>query len=358
MSTISEHSFGLQFVAYSPDSRLLATLGTINDGFLHIWLIDNQTGLPTLLATNKCTNIVRHVCWMGRALICVGVRFIKIWRPDERPVSPTSDGMSNVIGSGVAHMTLAGKNVLLGALIETTFTAVAAKSATVAIVCTDAGEIYQLEDDGHMQCLTKIASVTFPVSATEVTSARQLIVAGANDQMQLADLPQESYLDVSSRPVSRPASPIKSHSFSRPTSPVKTCNVSRPMTPSRSPTSQRATIAVGVIDDIVVAIDSSRTTNIYTLETLTESDKPAEPRVRLSSSSSGFLGARALHQGASASFLTWSGNGIVTGWSRDGDSQFCLQTHTTENAEQDLRTVSSIPGTSLIIAGDSAGILS
>lgn len=136
---ISEHSFGVQAVAFDRQGTLLATLGTINDGFLFIWELDRKLGSTTLLASNKCTTLVKQMAWMGRNLVTVGVRFIKVWRPDE--VTPSS-GVDKDQAHGLSHpgfKPLAGRNTLLGDMIEVTFTAIVALSDDRAVICSDAG---------------------------------------------------------------------------------------------------------------------------------------------------------------------------------------------------------------------------
>lgn len=65
---LSEHTFGVTAVSFSPDGRYLATLGTPNDGFLFIWAISNN-GAARLHASNKCTSIIRGMTWIGNNLI-------------------------------------------------------------------------------------------------------------------------------------------------------------------------------------------------------------------------------------------------------------------------------------------------
>ncbi|KAI6864929.1 hypothetical protein KC334_g20143, partial [Hortaea werneckii] len=89
VSTLSEHSFGVHALSFSPDSKYLASLGTINDGFLYLWQIDNRTGSATLYASNKCTTLTNCMTWIGGSLVTAGLRYLRVWRPDEEAGNET-----------------------------------------------------------------------------------------------------------------------------------------------------------------------------------------------------------------------------------------------------------------------------
>jgi WD40 repeat protein len=69
LAILNEHTFGVRAVAFSPDSRYLASLGTMNDGFLYIWAINVKTGTTRLHSSNKCTSFIKDIAWMGNNLI-------------------------------------------------------------------------------------------------------------------------------------------------------------------------------------------------------------------------------------------------------------------------------------------------
>jgi len=56
-------------VAFSPNSKFLATLGEVNDGFLYIWNVNTKNGVATLHASNKCTTTIKQIAWMGDTLV-------------------------------------------------------------------------------------------------------------------------------------------------------------------------------------------------------------------------------------------------------------------------------------------------
>ncbi|KAM9924211.1 hypothetical protein OXX59_004684 [Metschnikowia pulcherrima] len=114
-AVIREHTFGVEHVEFAPNSRYLCSLGTVNDGFLHVWKYSATT--VTHRAANKCTNTVNDVLWHANAtefgeIVTLGLRSIRIWSLDTRePNSP----------SKVAA--LRGRNIILGRFLESNFQA-------------------------------------------------------------------------------------------------------------------------------------------------------------------------------------------------------------------------------------------
>lgn len=69
LTAITDHSYGIRGLAFSPTSQYLATLGDVNDGFLFVWAVSLKNGTAKLHSANKCTSFVRAMCWMGQCLI-------------------------------------------------------------------------------------------------------------------------------------------------------------------------------------------------------------------------------------------------------------------------------------------------
>ena len=66
VAIFTEHSHGVSAVAFSPDSRFLASLGSIQDGFLHIWAVKAKSGSARLCSSNKCTSYICVLKWIGK----------------------------------------------------------------------------------------------------------------------------------------------------------------------------------------------------------------------------------------------------------------------------------------------------
>lgn len=342
VATISEHSFGVQAVAFSPDSKLLATLGTVNDGFLHIWDVDERTGAATLMASNKCTNIVKQIAWIGRCLITVGVRFVKVWRPDEVTASSGTAGDQTCVLSSPNHKPLAGRNTLLGDLLEATFTAVVSLSETKAALCTDAGDVCLLDDTDKQQRLDRLQTLDFGTTAACVSSQSQLIVSGAHGGIAVVDLS-----DLSAK-VDSPYAPDSLRAV--PPRKVAAKAKSFPM-------------AVGLLPNALITIENSHSIQLRRPPG-GGSDDTFPVLSTLSAHAGPVLGLRALSSSDSlcSSFLTWSDGGSIIGWNSAGDPTFTLsvpleQVSDTYNMTNELRTVSSLLQSSHVVTGDRYGVL-
>lgn len=97
---VFEHSFGILHLHFSPDLKLLMSLGVVSDGFVKVWKIGSTI---SLLSLNKCTSLVNQVIWQNpHSFVTIGLRFIKVWHIDGNKV-------------------LKGRNAILGPLINSNF---------------------------------------------------------------------------------------------------------------------------------------------------------------------------------------------------------------------------------------------
>lgn len=69
VAILLEHSHGVAAVAFSPDSRYIASLGTTQDGFLHMWTFNPRAGSAKLHSSSKCTSLVRTMLWTTKDLL-------------------------------------------------------------------------------------------------------------------------------------------------------------------------------------------------------------------------------------------------------------------------------------------------
>lgn len=70
---LNEHTYGVRAVAFSPDQKYLASLGSPNDGFLYVWSINQRTGAAKLHSSNKCTSFVKQMIWLGNNIITYAI---------------------------------------------------------------------------------------------------------------------------------------------------------------------------------------------------------------------------------------------------------------------------------------------
>lgn len=112
LACISEHTFGVNSLSFSGDSRYLVSLGVSTDATLNIWKLSKSKSQFNvfLFGSNKCTSIVNNVIWEHNFLFTFGLRHIKLWKPDDR--ESTFKNLNIV----------KGKAVLLGNLLNENFT--------------------------------------------------------------------------------------------------------------------------------------------------------------------------------------------------------------------------------------------
>ncbi|KAK0282361.1 hypothetical protein LTR91_009067 [Friedmanniomyces endolithicus] len=196
---LSEHTFGVHALRFSPDSKYLASLGTVNDGFLYVWQIDDRTGAAALHASNKCTTFINSMAWMGTSIVTVGLRFVKVWRPDEAagtetrradtslsPATPRlrAENRSSDFGNSILsprHKVLAGKNSLLGEVLDCNFVCALPISATEMVVCAESGEICFVEYTGDSPTLSHLITADWRICSAMLDGPETLHVFGVDD---------------------------------------------------------------------------------------------------------------------------------------------------------------------------------
>lgn len=337
LAVIPEHTFGVQAVAFSPDSKHLASLGTVNDGFLYIWSIDDKTGSATLVASNKCSNLIKQMAWSGQILITVGLRFIKIWRPHEDPLT-SSGTLDHKLVRG--HKPLAGRNALLGELLEATFTCVVPISEDKAFVCSDGGDICLLDDSERNQRLIRVATVDFGVTSACLDSQSRLLVTGLNGKIKTFDITQ---LQRTTLPASTPPGSTSSERSSL--------------------TRTNHFVAMGTIGDIGITVDNHHGVQLRRLSDLA-SGNFQDTIHNVPAHSDAVLGVRA-HQSPNASnsaFLTWSAGGTVIYWSAACEMTASFNVPMSQsvdmyNIANELKSVTSSAVSPITISGDRYGML-
>ncbi|THX77602.1 WD40 repeat-like protein [Aureobasidium pullulans] len=339
VASISEHTFGVQSVSFAPDSKYLASLGTVNDGFLYVWSIDERGGSPTLIASNKCTTSVRHMGWMGCSLVTVGLRFIKVWRPNDLPASVNENSERGYGLYNRQHKPLAGRNTLLGDLLDATFTCVAPFSETKAVVCTDGGDICILDDDEKNQRLIRVTNVDFSITAACIGPDSQVIITGLDGSIEVFDLDELN------------------RSFVLPNTPAGSKNLTRPSTPGY--------VAVGSVGDAVVTVDNSHGIQLRNIVPKSRDEESDQAVIqKLPAHSDAVLGVRAITapNEQDIAFISWSANGTVIFWSSECEAKAMVfipmdQHVDMYNVVNELKTVVAFSDVSHAVSGDKYGVL-
>ncbi|KAK0961679.1 hypothetical protein LTR91_019792 [Friedmanniomyces endolithicus] len=310
---LSEHTFGVHALRFSPDSKYLASLGTVNDGFLYVWQIDDRTGAAALHASNKCTTFINSMAWMGTSIVTVGLRFVKVWRPDEdagietrradTTLSPTTprlraENRSSDFGNSILsprHKVLAGKNSLLGEVLDCNFICALPISATEMIVSAESGEICFLDNTGESPTLSHVTTADWRICSAMLDGPGILHVFGVDDTSStfaVSDLRNG------------PADP--GHRSRRKTiSPYRQLNET-----TGTP------VAVASMDGLQVRLYSRG--GVVISRDISDATQPS--CVRLSGPADAVAGVAALDSDASRgpNFFTYSGKGILQTWDAEG----------------------------------------
>ncbi|CZS98459.1 probable transcriptional repressor rco-1 [Rhynchosporium graminicola] len=345
LAILNEHTYGVRAVAFSPGHKYLASLGSPNDGFLYVWSINQKTGAARLHSSNKCTSVIKQMVWLGSSIVTIGTRHIKIWRvEDSRPVSPSKqrfalDGTPIPMPGIPPLKTLIGRNVLLGPLVEITFTTLAAISEHKAIVCSEKGDICLLDDtDGSK--LIKLATTGFSVTCIAIDNrARRVRIGGRNGNVKSMSL------DDLLTPSTPPESPTPS------------------IVDSNQSNEAGHLCAMGYAAGSLITVDSK-----HSIEISMPGSDDADPELQntpFPAHGDSVLGVRLLspENVMKAAFLTWSSNGTVVFWDLHGSSKASLTveveqiTSSEEELPNQCQIVRASQGVAFLVTGDRYGVL-
>ncbi|KAK4098253.1 WD40 repeat-like protein [Parathielavia hyrcaniae] len=338
--SISEHTFGVKAVAWSPDTRYLASLGAANDGFVYLWKLDPRTGAVKLFQQNKCTSFVKGMVWMGNSLVTLGVRHVKVWRVDDgaegSPIKPKFPGEAPVPAPPPqAQKPLPGRNILLGPLLDATFSCALPISDDKAIICSETGSVCLLDDTNKQMKLVKVLEVDFCVTC--ISSRGDNVYVGGKDG-HFAVISLESILTGSPEPTAS--------------------------------TSELAAglIAMGFLAENLVTIDSKRSIKIWNSDYTPggAGEQKDKAHIPLPGAGDPITGIQRLSAPNSlgASFFTWSGPGRVTAWDLNGmiKSSFDIPIEqvdmgTDSDPVNQIAVARATNDGSLFMAGDKLGVL-
>lgn len=334
--SISEHAFGVKAVAWSADTRWLASLGAANDGFLYLWKIDARTGSAKLHQQNRCTSNIRGMVWVGNSLVTLGVRHVKVWKvDDESSGSPTKAKFVGESSSNpkTSRKALPGRNVLLGPLLEATFTCAAVFDDNRIIICSEGGDICVVDDDGKQMKLLCCMSLDFPIATITIRHATAYIGGKAG---QFATLSVRAVLDC-----------------------LPDCVLSQGQAPA-------GLSAMGFLIENLVTIDAKHSIDIWSSNYLPGQTEKDDSHIQIPGHGEQILGIQALPKPnrQNASFVTWSGAGRVAFWNMDGKimSSFDvpieqITPETDMDQSNQLNVVRITRGGKMLVAGDRAGML-
>ncbi|KAL5615428.1 hypothetical protein BROUX41_005474 [Berkeleyomyces rouxiae] len=335
--SISEHSYGVRAVAWSHDTRFLASLGTINDGFLYLWKVDPRTGAAKLFQQNRCTSSIKDMVWMGNNLITLGVRHVKSWKvEDSNSPSPvkTRFNADNSFSTPVQpQKTLPGRNVLLGSLIDSTFTCAAVVDDSRTIICSEAGDVCLLDDDGKQMKLQRVLRLEFSISSITIRDLTAYVSGKAGqfvtlDVARVVDFQDDSILETTQAP--------------------------------------NGIVAMGFLRNNFVTIDFNRSVEIWDRDYLPGQMKDDPSRILIPGHDEAIIGVQALLRPNlhAADFITWSGSGKMVQWDVDGQIKSTFDvpiehvpTGSDLEPENQLTVMRADSSGNLIATGDRVGVL-
>lgn len=334
--SISEHTFGVNAVAWSPDGRYLASLGHANDGFLYIWKIDARTGAAKLLQQSRCTSYVRGMTWLGSSLVTFGVRHIKVWRVEE--IQSTSPVKHKFTGDGSfpspsAQKTLPGRNILLGSLLEATFTAAVALDRHKALVCSEHGDVCLLDDTNKQMKLIRVRNMGFPIHCASVRKGLAYVGGTFGN---LASLRVDDLL----------------------------CCKEDCLVDANQP--RHGLLAMGFLTSHLVTVDANRSIDIWDAEHMPGGNTSHRVHMPIPGHSEPLMGVQSLPNANSrgAAFYTWSESGRVITWDMEGKIKSTLDVPIDQLASateldpvNQLSIVRATENLKLFVAADKLGVL-
>lgn len=164
VAVITQHSFGVRFLRWSPCGSFLASLGTLNDGYLHIWQVQERG--VRLHSSNKCIAQVEDMRWLSdRLLITVGDHHVRVWKVEEK-----EGGLQNV-------QVLSGRNPVMGLVNNVTCTSVCPISQLEAVIGSKEGLVAVLNVSEETPKLSIRWQKLAPVSAVSMSSDGELCLA-------------------------------------------------------------------------------------------------------------------------------------------------------------------------------------
>ncbi|KAI0011674.1 WD domain-containing protein [Xylariaceae sp. FL0662B] len=336
--SISEHAFGVNAIAWSPDSKYLASLGSANDGFLYIWRIDTRTGAAKLFQQNRCTSYIRGMIWIGNNLVTLGVRHIKVWRIDEAQPPPPSPMKQKFFGdmnspANAQQKALPGRNVLLGNMIEATFSCAAAIDDARAIICSETGDVCLLDDTNKQMKLTHVLESGFNTTCVAIREGVAYI-GGRSGSLATVDL--TSFME---------------------------CN---PDSLRASTESFAGLFALGFLRENMVTVDAKRSIHVWKLGNSSDSVDTESSPIPISGHQDSILGVEALDRPntSDADFYSWSGSGHVILWDLEGKIKSSFDVPLDQACFDDephpvnqLTLVRATKGGQFFVAGDKLGVL-
>jgi WD40 repeat protein len=267
---------------------------------------------------------------------------VKVWRVvDDAVISPSKQKFGSETSTPAtptqitATRTLAGRNCLLGSLVDSIFTCVASISDRVAVICSEKGDICLLEDDHEGTKLVKVGETGFQTACIAVDFECRVVRIGGRSGMMT---------NLSFDDLIHPQTPLE------------------PASAVDSPGA--ATLcAMAFIADVFVTVDTHHAIKFF-MKDASDQVKDTAP---LTAHADAVLGVKLLCQPnqMNAAFYTWSANGKVLFWDLQGRSKGSMQVEVEQSPiledetlpQNQCQIVRAAKGATFFVTGDKYGIL-
>lgn len=164
VAVITQHSFGVRFLRWSPCGSFLASLGTLNDGYLHIWQVQDKG--VRLHSSNKCIAQVEDMRWLSdKIVITVGDHHVRVWKVEEK-----EGGLQNV-------QVLSGRNPVMGLVNSVTCTSVCPINQIEAVIGSKEGLVAVLNVSEETPKLSIRWQKLSPITAICMDSDGEICIA-------------------------------------------------------------------------------------------------------------------------------------------------------------------------------------
>ena len=271
---------------------------------------------------------------------------MKVWRT---PVSPSKmrlekDDIGIELSNSSSPKAFAGRNCLLGPLMDATFTSIAVISDRRAILCTSQGDICILDDSHQTQRLEKVARVDFGILCVVFDHAHGLVWVGGR-QGTLRSM----HLNTLIKPTVSSFQPGTISSSS-----------------SNSLEIVPDTIAIGFVRGRIITIDSHRVIEIRGLVDPAGASVIGSASKRLPAHESAVVGVSKLLSKSMVDgpdFLTFSARGSILFWRLDGTCTGSMKIsldqpiHSEDSDINALKIVVPSGSDDHLLSGDKMGVL-
>ena len=350
ISIVTDHTYGVRCVAFSPDMNYLATLGDYKDGFLFLWSFNSRTGQLLLHSANKCTANICDMTWCGRRsnLVTVGTRCIRVWGSDETlkqqsPVRNHRYTPSETQPPGLGPTPLTGRNVLLGCMVDCTFTCIVSIDDSTVVVGSETGHVCVVDVAESVLELKVLKKLNLAISSIAFVPTQRRLLVGTSRGLQYEDF------DVLCKETK---SPLKS---SRSKAPRLSIRRSLGLLDE----TEKNVIATGLLRDRTITLDNNGSLQIKS----TDRSELGELSATFAAHKSVILGVQPLPLAADrGNFFTYSKNGEVRFWN-DGTllAQESLVLDATgsddEGCDNELTRMRYFSAVDSFIAADRFGVL-